>query len=66
MACLPCLILPALAASSAGVGTVADKKRKTTIMWISIAATILFLGLWIFWIVRKKAGKCSTCTYGKK
>lgn len=63
MACLPCLLLPALAAGSAAAGGYEATKKRYTLMWISIAITVISIALWIFFRIRKK--NCKSCTLKK-
>lgn len=65
MACLPCLLLPALAAGSAGIGGLEATTSQTFLTWlftvISLAATII----WFIFIIRKADGKCKSCSINK-
>ncbi len=64
MACLPCIFLPALLAGTAGMSGIEAARKKKLLMWIFITLSIIILGLWIFFRIKKM--KCKTCKFTNK
>lgn len=65
MACLPCLFLPALLAGSAGAGGIEAARKKKIWMWVFIGLSVVITAIWIIFLIRKKKGKCKSCSIPK-